>query len=140
MLSNFTCDLLLELEKAKNLENLWLITSKYLESFGLTHSVYSFVDPNNPANMCVWTSLPKYWNDRYADREYYLQDPFYSHCCKTYRTFLTGPTYLDRYSFLNEAERRIILEGGQTGFNSGFSAPVRLFGCGAFGGWNLDHQ
>ena len=137
MLSNLTCDLLQNLERAENLRHLWLNTSKYLESFGLTHFVYSFVDPTKPANTCVWTSLPKYWNDRYMDQEYYLQDPFYSYCCKTFLTFLTGPSFLDRYTFLNEAERRIILEGGQTGFNSGFSAPVRLFGRGAFGGWNF---
>lgn len=137
MLSNLTCDFLIKLESSRNFEDLWLYTSSYLEKFDLTHSIYSYIDTKNPKNTNIWTSLPKYWRDRYKDREYHLRDPFYCYCCQTFRTVRTGPAYLDRYPFLKESERRIVLEGGETGFRSGFTAPVRLFGSSAFGGWNF---
>lgn len=137
MLNNRTSDLLTALETARTLDDLWSRTAAYLDDLGLTHSIYSFVDPSSPDTPRVWTSIPESWRARYAERQYHLKDPYYRYCCRTFAPIRTGPAYLKDHWFLTAPERRIILEGGETGFRSGFSAPVRLIGSGGFGGWNF---
>jgi DNA-binding CsgD family transcriptional regulator len=137
MLSNQTADLLTILEKAQTFDGLWSATANYLENLGVTHSIYTFVQPRDPTTTRAWTSLPAAWCRRYLDQGYYRIDPFYRYCCRSFAPVGTGPDYLDDHDFLNEQERRIVFEGGETGFRSGFSSPVRLLGEGGFGGWNF---
>lgn len=137
MLSNQTADLLTKLENAKTFGHLWSDTADYLESVGITHSVYTFVQPDNPAAARAWTSLPDEWRDHYLDQKYQQFDPFYRYCCNSFSPVGTGGDYIDDHDFLSVPERRLILEGSETGFRSGFSSPVRLRGTGAFGGWNF---
>jgi len=138
MLSNHTADFLTELEGAGTPSALWSMTAGYLDGLGLTHSIYTYVNPREPDFARTWTSLPDSWCDRYADKNYWAVDPFYRYCCTTLAPIRTGPEFLDEYDFLTEPERRVICEGGETGFRSGFSAPVRLIGGGGgFGGWNF---
>lgn len=137
MLNNRTADFLTTLETARTLGDLWSTTGAYLDSLGFTHSVYTFVDPGDPGAARIWTSLPDAWCTRYADENYWRVDPYYRYCCRTFAPIRTGPDYLDDYDFLTGPERRVIHEGGETGFRSGFSAPVRLLGRSGFGGWNF---
>lgn len=130
-------ELLEILRVARSLGELWSSAAGILESFGLTHSIYTMVDPRRPNAARVWTSMPGGWRKRYTEQAFQDVDPFYRYCCTTLAPVRTGPDYLDDYVFLTEAERRVIQEGGETGFRSGFSSTVRLPGDGAFGGWNF---
>jgi hypothetical protein len=82
----------------------------------MTHSIYTFVDTRNPSRSRVWTSLPESWRDRYLDQNYHRTDPYYRYCCATFAPIRTGPDYLDDYDFLSEQERKVVQEGGETGF------------------------
>jgi len=136
MLSNRTTDFFTTIEIARSPEDLWSRSADYLDALGFTHSIYSYVDRRGTPR--VWTSLPESWRDRYLDQHYEKVDPFFRHCCRTLAPIRTGPEYLDEYDFLTAPERRVIREGGETGFRTGFSAPVRLVGSGTgFGGWNF---
>ena len=138
MLSNKTADFLTAMAAVQTLDELWLETAGYLDDLGLTHSVYTFVDPSNPDRMRAWTSFSEAWQRRYMERSFYKTDPFYRYCCTTLAPIRTGIEFLDEYDFLTEPERQVIREGGETGFRTGFSAPVRLIGSGGgFGGWNF---
>jgi DNA-binding CsgD family transcriptional regulator len=137
MLNNWTTDLLTSLEAASASAELWANTASFLDGLGMTHSIYTFVDTRNPSRSRVWTSLPDSWRDRYLDQNYHRTDPYYRYCCATFAPIRTGPDYLDDYDFLSEQERKVVQEGGETGFRSGFSAPVRLLGGATFGGWNF---
>lgn len=138
MLSNRTADLLTALEGAGTPSALWSMTAEYLDGLGLTHSIYTYLNPREPDAARIWTSLPESWCERYADENYWSVDPFYRYCCTTLAPIRTGPEFLDEYEFLTPPERGVIREGGETGFRSGFSAPVRLIGSGGgFGGWNF---
>jgi len=137
MLGNLSADLLTALARADTPAALWSVTADYLDGLGLTHSVYSLVDKRNPGASRLWTSLPDFWRERYADKNYWHVDPYYRYCCTSFAPVRTGPEYLRDYGFLTAPERRVVHEGGETGFRSGFSAPVRLVGGPKFGGWNF---
>jgi DNA-binding CsgD family transcriptional regulator len=132
-----TGDFLAALETVITRDGLWSKTADYLDGLGFTHSIYSFVDVRDAKASRVWTSLPGAWTDRYMDESYQRVDPFYRYCCRTFAPVCTGPEYLNKHDYLTEQERKVILEGGETGFRSGFSAPVRLIGSRSFGGWNF---
>ncbi len=137
MLSNETADLLTALATVRSLDELWSETSRYLNQLGFTHSIYAFVRPGDDGATRLWTSLPDYWRDRYVDQDYQRVDPYFRYCCETFEPIRTGPDYLPRHNYLTEPERHFIKEAGETGFRSGFSAPVRLVGRAGFGGWNF---
>lgn len=132
-----TGDLVGALERARLPHEVWSVAGAYLHELGITHAIYSYVDPDEPRRTQTWTTLPDDWCAHYLDRAYHLIDPFHAHCCRTFDPVGTGGDYLSDYDYLNDRERRFILEGAETGFRSGFSAPVRLVGRGAFGGWNF---
>ena len=138
MLGNQTADFLTELKSTCTPEALWSKTAVHLDRLGFTHSIYTIIDPRDVRGNNLWTSLPEPWCERYADKQYWRVDPYYRYCCTTLAPVRTGPEYLNDYDFLTEPERRVINEGGETGFRSGFSVPVRLLGgAGGFGGWNF---
>lgn len=138
MLSNQTTDFLTALQGTRTLEELWSATSAHLDGLGFTHSIYTYFDTARPGTLRLWTSLPDYWRERYAEQEYWSTDPFYRFGCASMAPIRTGPEFLGDYDFLTGPERRIVLEGGETGFRSGFTAPVRLMGNPrGFGGWNF---
>jgi DNA-binding CsgD family transcriptional regulator len=137
VVNNRAGDFLAALETVATSDGLWSATADYLDGLGFTHSIYSFVDVRDAKASRVWTSLPGSWTDRYMDESYQRVDPFYRYCCRTFAPICTGPEYLDTHGYLAEQERKVILEGGETGFRSGFSAPVRLIGGIKFGGWNF---
>ncbi len=136
MLSNQTSDLLHSLTTTQSAEDVFSIAKTYLDDQGLTHSIYLFVDGGN-RDVRHWTSLPQYWVDHYRDRNYARVDPFFRYCCNSFLPVHTGPDYLADHDFLTKVERNFIVEASETGFRSGFSAPVRLRSNGAFGGWNF---
>ncbi len=136
-MNNEMTDLLTQLDRAQTPAKVWSAASKHLERCGITHSIYIFVDTRNPANSSLWTSLPQAWQARYLERGYQAVDPFFRYCCRTFSPIRTGPDYLADHDYLTMPERRIILEGGETGFRSGFSSPTRLLGGTSFGGWNF---
>jgi DNA-binding CsgD family transcriptional regulator len=137
VVNNRTADFLAALETVTTSDGLWSETTDYLDGLGFTHSIYSLVDVRDAKASRVWTSLPGSWTHRYLDESYQRVDPFYRYCCRTFAPIRTGPEYLNEHGYLTEQERRVVLEGGETGFRSGFLAPVRLIGSGSFGGWNL---
>lgn len=137
MLGNQITDLLVALDAAGTPADIWRLTERHLSSEGLSHSIYTFTDQRHPARTHLWTSLPQSWQSRYIEQEFYKVDPFFTYCCGTFRPIKTGPAFVDDYTYLTSAERQVILEGGETGFVSGISSPVRLLGGSAFGGWNF---
>jgi DNA-binding CsgD family transcriptional regulator len=137
MLNSQTTDFLTTLGSACSTADVWSATARYLEGLGFTHSIYTFVDPNTSHAPRVWTTMPEGWCKHYVEQNYQRVDPFFRYCCSTLAPIRTGPEYLDEYDFLTGPERRIVLEAGETGFRSGFSAPIRLLGGQGFGGWNF---
>lgn len=137
MLSHQTADLLTALDTTRTFDDLWSTSAGYLERLGITHSIYTYVEPDDPGATRAWTSLPPSWCERYLDQGYHRIDPFYRYCCRSFAPVGTGRDYLDDHEFLTAPERQIVIEGGETGFRSGFSSPVRLLGDGGFGGWNF---
>ncbi|WP_421723982.1 helix-turn-helix transcriptional regulator [Bauldia sp.] len=137
MVDGLTTDLLTSLDTARTAADVWTVTGRHLSGLGLTHSIYSFVDPGAPTEARFWTSLPESWRDHYVERHYHQIDPFFRYCCGSFAPVRTGTAYLPDHTFLTRQERRFINEGGEVGFRAGFSAPVRLRGSGSFGGWNF---
>lgn len=137
MLKNPVIDLLVSLDGAEDASAIWQHTERFLLSNGFSHSIYTYVNRDDPAGTHLWTSLPVTWQHRYIEQEFHKIDPFFKYCCGTFQPVKTGPAFIDDYAFLNSAERQVIQEGGETGFVSGISSPVRLVGGGAFGGWNF---
>jgi LuxR family quorum-sensing system transcriptional regulator CciR len=136
-MNNQVADFLTAVEAVRSLDELWATTAGYLAGLGFTHSIYAYVDPSDPERTRVWTSLPPSWRERYFDQNYQKVDPYFRYCCSTFSPIRTGGAYLEDHFFLTEPERLVVLEGGETGFQTGFSAPVRLRGTGGFGGWNF---
>ncbi|MEZ5924642.1 MAG: autoinducer binding domain-containing protein [Hyphomicrobiaceae bacterium] len=115
---------------------MWPLTETFLNSLGLTRSIYVYNSPSTGETR-FWTSLPEPWCRHYADRGYARIDPFFAYCCSQFEPIFTGCDYLVDYPFLTQAERSFIREASETGFQCGFSAPVRLIGNESFGGWNF---
>lgn len=135
-----TLDFLAKIEAVSTVDELWAATDHHLKNLGLTHSIFALVDPVDQARSRIWTQLPEYWQSHYVAEKHDRYDPYFKYCCNSYRPMRTGPDYLADYPFLSGPERQVIAEGGETGFRSGFAAPVRLLNGalrGGFGGWNF---
>lgn len=141
MLTNSTLDLISRLDKSDSSAAVWSVAREYLNGLGLTHWLYTYLDPLAPNGSRVASSLPAAYQDHYQAQRYHLIDPFFKYCCSTFAPVATGREYMKDYGFLSNLERRFILEGGETGFSAGFSSPVRLkASCGGFGGWNFGSE
>lgn len=125
------------LEEASTLPKVWEVVGRHLDDLGLTHSIYLVADLVHPEKTRMWTSLPRFWLQRYSEKDYQSIDPFFRYCCNSFSAVKTGPQFLHLYDWLSDEERKIILEGGECGFCSGFTAPVRLRGGKKIGGWNF---
>ena len=69
----------------------------------------------------VLTTFGDDWQRHYQDRDYSRIDPFFEHCCKPGIPVATGAAYLDDYDYLAPAQRKLVLEAREAGFNAGFS-------------------
>lgn len=136
---NSTLDLLGTLKGCQRIEELWSAIDEHLLRCGVTHAIYAFVDPLDGMRSRILTQLPKSWQDYYADRCFERSDPYFEYCCHSFLPVRTGADFLPDYPYLNKNERELIREAGETGFRSGFAAPVRLKSRNrsAFGGWNF---
>ena len=56
MLSYETADLLTTLETTRTFDDLWSTSAGYLERLGVTHSIYTYVQPGDPGATRAWTS------------------------------------------------------------------------------------
>jgi DNA-binding CsgD family transcriptional regulator len=140
VLSNLTTDFMAALAEAKTQADIWRLAGSLYSDLGFSHTIYTYTDRRHPARTQVWTNMPGAWQSRYIEKELYKVDPFFTYCCRTFQPIGTGPAFIDDYDYLTSAERQVIREGGETGFVSGFSSPVRLLGGSAFGGWNFGTQ
>ncbi|MFN3825490.1 MAG: autoinducer binding domain-containing protein [Pseudorhodobacter sp.] len=112
----------------------WDQTAALFAEFGFDKLIY--VDAA-PEGLCLLTTLPGAWADRYMDRNYAQIDPFFSHCCATFRPVSTGVAYSDRHDGLTGAQMALIREASEFGINAGFSSTLRLRGDRGAAGWNI---
>ncbi|NKB16132.1 MAG: hypothetical protein HC774_03290 [Sphingomonadales bacterium] len=138
-MSQRTFALAFQLQQAQSEDEIWAVSARWLADLGISHSIYLFVHPQDPSRTKAWTQLPASWQSHYIEQGYSRKDPFLHYCCQEFVPVRTGPDYLADYSYLTAEERLIIQEGGETGFRSGFAAPVRLATANGegFGGWNF---
>ncbi|EAV41041.1 transcriptional regulator, LuxR family protein [Stappia aggregata IAM 12614] len=78
------------------------------------------------SGVTVRTTLSDGFQTFYWENGYQKDDPFLRHCMTSPVAVATGADYLDRYDYLNERSRRLILSAAEDGFRAGFSvvAPV----------------
>lgn len=132
--------ILIALEKAQSLQDIWQVAVSYFEQQGISHIIYVYCRSYQASvkDTILLSTMPDWWVEKYQANGYAKIDPFFKYCCSTYETIKTGVEYYDDYTFLNERERQLIKEASQTGFRSGASFTMRKMGSGTdFGGWNL---
>jgi DNA-binding CsgD family transcriptional regulator len=139
MLTNELLEFITKSAEADTLNALWSMTSDHLETQGITHSVYAYLNSGGDPSVRIYTQMPDYWRAHYLEANYDRIDPFFKYCCDAYTPVRTGSQYLHDHPFLTAREQCLIREAGETGFLSGFAAPVRLIGRSqdGFGGWNF---
>src|SRR3954451_11619222 len=69
------------------------------------------------------TSIPGWWDQRYNERKYYLNDPAPAHCRRSFAPLLSGPG-LDGEGHPPEA-KRLYAESGEWGAGCSVTFPLR---------------
>lgn len=115
-------------------DRIWDLTAAYFAENGFDKIIH--VDAA-PGQVAMRTTLAYAWVTRYQARDYARFDPFFSHCCATFRPISTGIAYADLHQGLSPAQMEMIDEASNYGINAGFSSTVRLRGPKGVAGWNL---
>ncbi len=120
-----------EIEQMSDSSEIWSALVQTLATEGLTFVNYITSDADRK-NVELRTTCPALYESRAADC-----DPFLLYCCNTYAATPTGSDHVDDYPHLSLDDRMFILKAGKLGFRTGLGIPMRLFGAGRFGGFNI---
>lgn len=115
-------------------DQVWDLTTAFFARNGFDKLIYLDAQPGS---LTLMTTLPAEWIARYQDCGYARIDPFFSHCCTSFRPISTGVAYADRHTELSDAQMNLISEASEFGINAGFSSTLRLPGPHGVAGWNI---
>lgn len=125
------------LSSSESEASVWSASADYFAAMGFSKTLYLDITHGGPR---IRTTLPQSWLDRYHERGYAEIDPFLAYCCQTRQPIFTGADYLDRYTYLGDKAREMILDASSIGFRAGVSVTMRPASSRGTTGWNLGSE
>ncbi|MFN3525632.1 MAG: LuxR C-terminal-related transcriptional regulator [Paracoccus sp. (in: a-proteobacteria)] len=99
----------------------WTVFAAYLGEWGFDRILRYDLSGAVPD---VRASFDDDWIGHYRDRGYAAVDPFPRYCARPGQSVPTGAAYLGDYDYLSPAQKTLIAEAGEAGFNAGFSLTL----------------
>lgn len=115
-------------------EGVWNLAIEYYANLGIDGLLYADLKPQN---LTLMTNLSQDWTTHYTDQDYAKVDPFFRYCCNSYAASDVGQDCIVHHSYMTPAEKKFILDAGDTGLTAGFVSPLRAKSQNGLAGWNF---
>lgn len=117
-----------------SVEGVWSLATEYYAGLGIDGLLYADLKPQK---LTLMTNLSQDWTTHYTDQDYVKVDPFFRYCCNSYAASDVGQDCIPHHSYMTPAEKRFILDAGETGLTAGFVSPLRAKSQNGLAGWNF---
>ncbi|WP_336055914.1 helix-turn-helix transcriptional regulator [Nitratireductor sp. CH_MIT9313-5] len=122
------------LSRLSSADEIWAASCDYFAEQGFDGVFYA--DIAGPAQN-IRTNIDASWMEAENDPDYAKRDPFFRHACNDASVKPTGALFLSEHPYLDDDERRFIMNAGESGLRAGLALPVRLRDQNGLCGWHV---